>query len=347
MIDREDKSTVWRMTLGKDGQYESDALENNVVFVGFGIEEDLAGKSEEQILRMVEERWPSRSEGQNRSSATKLSMLVNRMEVGDLVVVYLKKQLGNLAVGRVVGDYEFDASKSGVPHTREIEWVRTSLSISDGWEPLLFYVRERSTINPVRHEETIARVRRAVKAGAAELEASSSTDDSAREAEPKLPVSDLAKLQVAALIHERFPGKEMERLVAGVLQAEGYTTAPPVGGADQGVDVIAGHGLLGFEDPMMCVQVKHTIEPTSAEAVQRLRGAIDQFGARQGLFVSWGGYKSTALAVGRQSFFRIRFWDANDLIDAVCRNYGNLSTELRAEIPLQQVWAVVPDDDEA
>lgn len=138
MIDRDDKSTVWRMTLGKDGQYESDALENNVVFVGFGIEEDLAGKSEEQILRMVEERWPSRSDGQNRSSATKLSMLVNRMEVGDLVVVYLKKQLGNLAVGRVVGDYEFDASKTGVPHTREVEWVRTSLSISDGWEPLLW-----------------------------------------------------------------------------------------------------------------------------------------------------------------------------------------------------------------
>ena len=347
MTDRSDEPTVWRMTLGQEGKLESDALENSLVFVGFGIEVDLAGRTDDQIADIVAERWPEHSDGKRRSRATKLSMLAARMKIGDLVVVYLREQIGNLAIGRIVGEYEFDESRMDVPHTRKVDWIRPSIRFSEDWEPLILYVRERSTINPVRHEETIAKVRHEVEVGEDTAGPAVSIVGDAAETKRNLPVGDIAKLQVATLIDERFPGKEMERLVAGVLDAEGYTIAPPVGGSDNGVDVVAGHGLLGFEEPLICVQVKHTRGRTDSATVQQLRGAVEQFGAKQGLFVSWGGYTSAAINDARQNFFRVRLWDANDLIEAVCRNYGHLSAELRAQIPLQQVWAVISDSDEA
>lgn len=341
-----DTSTVWRMALGAEGQYEGDALEDSVIFVGFGIEDSLEAMNEDQIKEVVSEKLSHLKEGQKRSRASKLNMFAVRMRAGDLVAVRLKQQVGSLAIGRVTGQYRFDSQRPGLHHTREVEWILPSLPISQDWEPHLPFVSVRGTINPIRDEATIAKVRSAV------LSPDSISDGATVEAqhdgdvEANVAIAELARVQIAALIHDRFPGKAMEGLVAGVLEAEGYTIAPPVGGADSGVDVVAGHGLLGFEDPLLCVQVKHEVTTTSAATVQRLRGAVEQFGAKQGLFVSWGGYKRSAISDARQSFFRVRLWDRNDLIDAVCRNYTKLSDQLREEIPLQQVWAVIPAADE-
>ena len=41
----------------------------------------------------------------------------------------------------------------------------------------------------------------------------------------------------------------------------------------------------------------------------------------------------------------MRLWNANDVIDAVCRNYDKLPEAIRAEIPLKQVWTLVREDD--
>lgn len=338
-----DTQTVWRMALGAEGQYESDALEHNVIFVGFGIEESLEAMGEDEIKQLVASRFSHMREGKQRSRASKLNMFAVRMQPNDLVVVHLKQQIGNLAIGRITGPYRFDVQRQGRHHTRDVEWILPSLPISQEWESHLPYVSVRGTINPIRDEATIIKIHNAVLHPDDTLDDDGYSSERDQDIQAELSIVDIARAQIAALIHERFPGKEMERLVAGVLEAEGYTIAPPVGGADSGVDVVAGHGILGFEEPLLCVQVKHEINTTSAATVQRLRGAVEQFGAKQGLFVSWGGFKSSAKSDARESFFRIRLWDANDLIDAVCRNYEGLSPELREEIPLQRVWTVIPD----
>lgn len=345
MANQENPSTVWRMLLGEKGKYESIALEEGLVFVGFGIAEDLRDRSERQIKQLVLDSFPGLTDGQRMNRASQLSMLCRRMRVGDLVVVALKKQIGYLAIGRVTSGYRYDAEREGVPHSRTIDWIHPEVPISPDWDHLINFIQGRSTIIPIRNEETIAKVRRFV-ANIGEIDEPGDPSTSVREEQPesKLLVHEVARLQIATLIHERFPGKEMERLVASVLEAEGYTIAPPVGGADHGVDVVAGYGLLGFEEPLMCVQVKHEKGRTNSATVQQLRGAVEQFGAQQGLFVSWGGYTSAAETDARQNFFRMRLWDANDLIDAICRSYDKLSSELRAEIPLQRIWGVVPDD---
>ncbi len=332
------------MILGTKGGYESEALEGGLIFAGFEIDIDLKDKSEEQIKQFVAEKHAGRTPGQRGSYAGQLTALSARMKIGDLIVVVSKRRIGHMAIGRVTGKYEFDPAREAGPHTRRVDWIHPAVALSPFWSPYLSYLHARKTLDPVRDRETVAQVLRFIEADGELEDTSPSSLDDEEGYSYEAPVHDIARLQVASLIDRRFPGKEMERLVAGVLEAEGYTIAPPVNAADQGVDVLAGHGLLGFDPPLMCVQVKHEQGSTGAPIVQQLRGAVEDFGAQQGLFVSWGGFTRDAEREARKNFFRLRLWTASDLIDAVCRNYAKLSAELRAEIPLQQVWAVVPED---
>ena len=47
-----------------------------------------------------------------------------------------------------------------------------------------------------------------------------------------------------------------------------------------------------------------------------------------------------------QSFFEIRLWDANDLIQALLANYERLPDDIQAEIPLKRIWILLPGEEE-
>ncbi|MDE0498167.1 MAG: hypothetical protein OXH86_12525 [Acidimicrobiaceae bacterium] len=65
--------------------------------------------------------------------------------------------------------------------------------------------------------------------------------------------------------------------------------------------------------------------------------------ADQGLLVAWGGVNQPARREMRSQFFRVRVWDADDLLDAVFRNYDKLDEALQAELPLKRIWNLVED----
>ena len=131
--------------------------------------------------------------------------------------------------------------------------------------------------------------------------------------------------------------------MAGVLEAEGFFTqvAPP--GPDGGIDVFAGQGPLGLDSPRLIVQVKSSPMPVDVNVVRELHGVLSTHGADQALLVAWGGVNKTARQELRSQFFRVRVWDADNLLDAVLRNYDKLSEELRADLPLKRVWSLVEE----
>jgi restriction system protein len=45
-------------------------------------------------------------------------------------------------------------------------------------------------------------------------------------------------------------------------------------------------------------------------------------------------------------FFRVRLWDQSTLIDQLLQHYDRLDADLRAELPLKQVWVVSQADEE-
>ena len=116
-------------------------------------------------------------------------------------------------------------------------------------------------------------------------------------------------------------------------------------GADGGVDIVAGRGAMGFEPPRLCVQVKSSQYPEDIKTVRELQGVMRQFGASQGLLVSWGGFRTSVTSLERQLFFEIRLWDADDVLDAVLEHYDLLPDAIKAELPLKRIWTLVPSEE--
>ena len=155
-------------------------------------------------------------------------------------------------------------------------------------------------------------------------------------------IEELSRDQIIRLIGSKFKGHELARLVNGILIAEGYHTFMSPPGPDGGVDILAGTGTLGFGEPRLCVQVKSQDTPVELKEIKALKGAMQDSQATQGLFVSWGGYKNSVKE--QSSFFSVRLWGQNELLRALFRTYEKLDAELRADLPLKQIWTITDED---
>lgn len=71
---------------------------------------------------------------------------------------------------------------------------------------------------------------------------------------------------------------------------------------------------------------------------------MQSFKAEQGLLVCWGGFNKTVLAEAKQGHFTVRLWESRDLVEAIYRNYERLPAEFQAELPLNKVWMLVPEE---
>lgn len=162
----------------------------------------------------------------------------------------------------------------------------------------------------------------------------------ADEAAEGLDLEEAGRDQIAQLISARFKGHGLTRLVEAILNAQGYTTYRSPEGADGGADILAGAGPLGFGSPRLCVEVKSESGPIDRSAVDKLLGAVSKFGAQEGLFVSWSGFKTTVQKELAPSFFRVRLWTQTELLEALFDNYDKLDSDLKAELPLKRVWTV-------
>jgi len=150
--------------------------------------------------------------------------------------------------------------------------------------------------------------------------------------------------RIASLIQAQFAGHGLTRLVEGILKAQGYTTYRSPEGADGGADILAGMGTLGFGSPQLCVEVKSQDIPVDRPTVDKLLGAMSKFNTPQGLFVSWGGYKTNVQKELAQSFFKVRLWSQLELLEALFATYDQLDADLKAEIPLKRIWTVTAHD---
>mgnify|MGYP001039915985 CR=1 FL=1 len=74
--------------------------------------------------------------------------------------------------------------------------------------------------------------------------------------------------------------------------------------------------------------------------MDQLIGTMQNFSADQGLFVSWGGFKTSVDKEKARQFFSVRLWDQQALIDQILENYDKLDEELRVELPLKRIWTV-------
>ena len=273
------------------------------------------------------------------------------MNKGDLVVLPLKKQRA-IQIGEIVGEYEFNLSgPSPFFHFRKVKWIGESIPRTNFGQDLLNSFGAFMTICRIRKNNSESRIN-AMRANEWRPETVNSivtsapnSSDENNDLESSANLSEVASDQIAQLIMARFKGHGLTRLVEGILQAQGYTTYRSPEGADGGVDILAGSGPLGFGMPRLCVEVKSEATPIDRPTVDKLLGAVTNFGAKEGLFVSWSGYKGNVQKEYAKSFFKVRLWTQTELLQALFENYERLDDSLKAELPLKRIWIVASQDE--
>jgi restriction system protein len=335
---------LWAVRAGKHGENETYGLENGLVSTGW---EDLGDLSDcqdrDSIHSRIEQAYPDAKLATRRIWTGELWAMRDRIQVGDLVALPLKTRSA-IAIGRITGPYRYDPNAPfDAKHQRSVKWIRTDLPRSEVDQDLLFSLGSVLAVFQVKRDEAEKRLL-ALAEGKATPAPRLQVDTAVISEETPIDLEEYTRDQITKFLGRNFRGHDLARLVAGVLQAQGYRVEVSPPGADGGVDIIAGQGPMGFDPPRIAVQVKSSDSPVDIGVLRELQGVMPQFGAQHGLIVAWGGFKDSVLKDARRHFFTIRLWDAGALVSALQDGYDRLSPELRAEIPLRRVWALTESE---
>lgn len=338
---------VYLTRAGAHGEDEQMSLERNMAIIGFAEVPTLEEATNyEDIRRIVNDKFPGENPNRVNNFARQLRTFVLDIQEGDLIVLP-RKLTSQIAIGRVVGPYEHYMLDGTHRHVRPVEWLQTDLPRIVFHQDLLFTLGAFMTVCNVSRNDAARRVV-TVAEGKPDPGASMATQESIIEEQPEgLPdLAQIAHDQIVKRIQERFSGHALTDLVNAVLFAEGWASKPSPPGADGGVDILAGRGSLGLDEPWLCVQVKSQSTPADVTAYRALQGTMRTFQAKQGLLVCWGGFNRETLKESKTGHFSVRLWDSNDLVQAIYRTYSKLPKEIQAELPLKQAWMLVMDESE-
>lgn len=318
---------VWIVRAGEGGRNADYAFEQSIVSIDFGLEQSVLDFVDLPTLR---------ARAQSPNAASQLWRFAHEMEIGD-VVVLPRRHPSVVGVGTITGDYAYrtDLATHG-HHTRAVAWQATDIPRASFDTDLRNSLGGLLTVFQPRHADAERRIRQLADAYL--------SDGSVVEPEPLPPQDDdlavvdwdeYLKSRITEIIRAKYPGVELERLVAAVLAASGYTTLQTRRGADGGIDVVAGTGELGLSQPRLCVQVKSGRSLVDLPDYNRLQGNVRSFGADHGLLVSISGFTRAVHNENERSFFEIRLWDADALVQRLLKVYDNLPLEIRRDIPLE------------
>lgn len=345
---------IWLIRAGSHGEYEQKFIQESRVYVTWDdLDLDLAKLSQRaELTAAVTQRYPDTKPKAIANWVSQIWSFAHEFKKSDLVILPLKTQRA-IQIGEVTGDYHFEpGGPNPFFHWRPVKWIAEAVPRAHFGKDLLNTFGAFLTICRVQRNnaeariaamrtngwkpETIAAITRTTAAAVAgSADATEDTD-----------LEEAARDQIAQLIAARFKGHGLTRLVEAILKAQGYTTYRSAEGPDGGADILAGAGPLGFGAPRLCVEVKSEDTLIDRPTVDKLLGAVTKFGAQEGLFVSWSGFKTNVQKELAASFFRVRLWTQKEVLEALFAHYDHLDDDLKAELPLKRIWTVAAQDEE-
>lgn len=338
------KEILWVIHIGNNDRIALRAVEEGFVCIGWTSIGDLAPYQTREALRPVMEKThPGKKQRAISSWTGQVFRFVNEISVGDPVVLPVKPT-GEIAIGRVKGDYRFatddtDLVENDYCNIREIEWLkvvpRTSFSKSalHSFGSFLTvstsndYLEEVLSVLATEEQEVIEPTQTAAAEPAPQDD-----DEEATQSTYELANQETEDYLLKAW---RNTGAAFEHVVAAVFRALGYTTevTPPSG--DHGVDVIAHPDPLGIETPFIKVQVKSGSSSIGEPDVNQLKGAV--LDDEKGILISLGKFTSSAEAAARAKS-NITLIDAKRFVSLFLEHYEQLEPDWQAKFPLRKTF---------
>jgi restriction system protein len=335
---------------GRHGEGENEALDSGVVGIGWPEVGDLSGVTASHGIRgRLDAAYPGAKPSTLANWAGQVEAFRFRMQTGDLVALPLKSAPA-VAFGRLTGEYRYvsDAIET-MRHQRCVEWVSdgTPRDVID--QDLLYSLGAFLTVCRISRNDAEQRIVELLATPSSADREGASTASGPDMIEPEdvtdtaVDLGEIGRDQIRRHLATRFKGYDLARLVGELLRAEGFVCEVSPAGPDGGVDVLAGEGGMGFDGATMAVQVKSGSVVVDAPTLRELKGVMGNFGAKRGLLVSWGGFTKTARQEARRLFFEIRLWDSDAVIDKLEEVYDQLPADVQAEIPIQRIWTLLPE----
>jgi len=343
---------LWLVRLGKNGEYEAAALQDSMLRIGFGLEEDVSHlKTREALIAKMAEVFPDDKPNTHRNFAAQINQFINVAQTGDFVITPFKTT-GMIGIGRLAGPYA--AGPNGEPF-RPVQWLKTNLPRDCFKQDLLYSLGAFMTVCEISRNDALRRVQAVLETGrdpgdghlrTTQTKGLVPDDETAEAIDQPVNLEELARDQIERRIASVFTGHGFTRLVAAILEAQGYRARVSPPGADSGVDIVAGSGPLGLDSPRIVVQVKSGSIVVDQPTLQGLIGSIQDTHADHGLIVSWGGFTNVVHRRTNELYFRVRLWGREQLVDNLLAVYDRLPEDIRAELPLRRTWTLVLDDHE-
>jgi len=333
---------LWVVRAGRHGEQQETALSKGLVCHAWNDLPDYSGYTKEQLKALYEKTYPEQNERQVISGMSQVWRFAHGIRKGDLVALPLKTESA-VEFGRVTGDYQYEKVAANVMHIRKVEWMKRVLR-SALPSDILASINIPSTVFRVERNDAENRVKTLLGIQDVGPVAPPSEEETDESEDVNVDVEQAARDDILKFIQDRFKGHDLARLVNAVLRAQGYKTSMSPPGPDGGVDILAGLGLLGFDKPRLCVQVKSGNSPEGQKTFNELCGVVSKFGAEQGLLVSWSGFTNSVKKDAKKDFFKIRLWDQGDVLDAILESYEKLDDQIKGELPLRKIWMLVADE---
>ncbi len=329
---------LWVVRAGRAGEVEDFVLSHGIAAIGGEEVGDLSRfPSREALVKHLADVYSGSSASRLHVLAAKFWSFAKEMKEGDLVALPSKFR-PVIHFGQVKGSYKFAPDNPSLAkHTRTVQWF-AEIPRERFDQEILYTFGSTLTVFRAQRNDAEKRVLHVLEGG----------PPPPPDGEEEGDLEVLALERIRQHIGSRFRGHALARLVEGILRAQGYQTWRSPEGPDGGVDILAGAGPLGLEAPRIVVQVKSGDAAVDVKELREFLAVVNRLSRSNlpalGLFVAWGGFKSTVRKEHLQDYFQLRLWTSDDLLAALLEHYERLPVELQAEIPLKRIWTLIPEE---
>ena len=146
---------LWVIRAGSEGKFAGESLRRGMIAIGYDIRRSLKGASAEEIRKAYNDA----NHAPNRSiSANQVVRFVRSIHEGDMVVTPLPDRRF-MAVGTVVGDYEYDGREPEFRHQRAVRWDACRVPRSSFPGEIQTWLSPRTTLREYEPPGMEARIR--------------------------------------------------------------------------------------------------------------------------------------------------------------------------------------------
>jgi restriction system protein len=328
-MSREDV-VIWGIHAGRTGDADKLFLKDNCIALGWYEVGDLGkiGSDREAFKEKIAQIYPDISPGALPLNAGQLYRFVYEMKIGDLVA-YPSKIDKQIHIGRIDGEYQYDSQKEPrYPNQRAVKWLKhiPRMNFSQG---ALYEIGSAMTLFQIKNYSEEYRAVLEGKITPIKVADDKTVGVVADEIEQT--TRDFLLKQLS----QELKGHPLADFIAHVLETMGYQTRISPEGPDSGVDIIAHKDELGFEPPIVKVQVKSSEGSVGDPVVSALYGkvATNEFG----LLVTLGSFTMQAKNFAR-SKSNLRLIDGNELVSLILEHYEQFDSRYKGLMPLKRVY---------